>query len=292
MLRAFSKAAARVPRATGLLSAVPSFTATQRVPAVFIAPQCVFSMQTAQALPATPDLTPLTVPLTAASKPASASASASASDSSSEEASSKTKDDSKSESKSNEGAGAGAGASESESKTRPRAVLIGDIIIGTFLGFVASEAYSWVTHYPAPNPQVVEAARRTDFAQEHVGADLDRVFYRPWTGTVNRHSAKVRIPVKGSKGSGVLHAQALYLPSTQEWEIISLQLAVPELADRLTDIMPPSPLDNMMPYMPSPNDPSALVWPPVNADAAAAAATAAAAAAAPAAATAAPVADK
>jgi hypothetical protein len=219
------------------------------------------------ALPPTPDLELLTKPLTVNTM-AAGSASSSSSDAGSD---SKTKGESSDKGSSGDG-------------KRSNAVVIGDLVVGTILGLVAVEAIKWVIDFPEPAPQIVREAARTPFAAEHVGADLDRVFYRPWTGTVSRHSAKVRIPVSGSKGTGVIHAQALFMPSTMQWEVISLQLAVPELADRLTDIMPPSPLDNTMPYIPSPNDPSALVWPAPGAPAPAAssAATAAAAAAPPA----------
>ncbi len=279
-----SRSVSRIlPCASRLVAPASAFFSAPRASAAFSTTSAPLSsahevsgtaMHQASALPPTPDQAPLSAAANAAA------ATARAIDASATGASSGSDKDGK------EG--------EKQSRERKAAenmnmIRIGDVIVGSIVALGVVEAVNWLTDFPHPNADLLAAARASPIAQEHVGADLHRSYFRPWTGTVNKYSAKVRIPVTGSKGSGVVHAQAIYIPSRDDWEVLTLQLAVPALADRLTDLLPASPYDNTAPYVPSPNDPSALIWPPADpASAAQAGAAAPAGAVAPAAAEAAP----
>ncbi len=62
------------------------------------------------------------------------------------------------------------------------------------------------------------------------------------SGNVTSHSAKVVIPVTGPKGSAKIHGRAVLRTDLKPpaWEVVTLHAQVPELEDRMTDIIPPT----------------------------------------------------
>jgi len=131
---------------------------------------------------------------------------------------------------------------------------IGDALAAAVAGYLLVSAIIYLTDFPPICQIILSMAEQSPFLQEHIGTPMTRSLL--WWGTATDDYAKVSIDITGPKGCARVDAKAVR-GYNGEWEVVYLHGALPQFDMRLTDLLPPSELDNIMPYVPQADDPTA-----------------------------------
>lgn len=98
------------------------------------------------------------------------------------------------------------------------------VLFGLVLGVLLFQLLMFLSDHPAVIDDVLSAAAEDELVQAQIGTPLSEPWAGvTWSGNVTEHQAQLVIPVQGPKGSGTLHARAMWDAHGKGWKLMLLQ---------------------------------------------------------------------